>query len=79
MIDTDKYEGHVLVDGKWASPMRREEYDATKALIKDAPLLVEELKRLRKGIKEVIQHLTYPAKYDKEVQEQTDKLKEMIE
>jgi len=48
MIDTDKYEGHVLVDGKWVKHvMSQEEYDATKALIKDAPLLLEEVKRLR--------------------------------
>ena len=47
-------------------------------LIADAPLLLAEVKRLRKGIKEAIQHLTYPAKYDREVEEQTDKLKELI-
>ena len=41
MIDTDKYEAHVLVDGKWVKhAMSQEEYDATKALIKDAPLLL---------------------------------------
>ena len=38
----------------------------------------EEVKRLRKGIKVAIHYLTYPAKYDREVQEQTDKLKELI-
>ena len=48
------------------------------ALIADAPLLLAEVKRLHKGIKEAIHHLTYPAKYDREVEEQTDKLKELI-
>ena len=49
MIDTDKYEGHsteytyeivVVNDGK--------ELIATYALLTDAPLLLEEVKRLRK-------------------------------
>jgi len=55
-MNTDKYEGHVLVDGKWVKhAMSQEEYDATKALIKDAPLLLSEVKRLREGIKEQMQ------------------------
>ena len=54
MIDTDKYEGHLLVDGEWIKHvMSQEENDATKALIKDAPLLLEEVKRLRLVIKNV--------------------------
>ena len=86
MIDTDKYTGH-LMDGdfqvwSWSSKMLKvanyEEQMATAALLRDTPLLLEEVKRLRKGIKEAIQHLTYPAKYDREVEEQTDKLKELI-
>lgn len=53
-IDTDKYEGHVLVDGKWVKhAMSQEEYDATKALIKDAPLLLQEVKWLREDINQI--------------------------
>ena len=87
MIDTDKYEGH-LVGGDfkvwgWSSKMLKvanyEEQMATAALLKDTALLLAEVKRLHKGIKEAIHHLTYPAKYDKEVAEQTDKLKELVE
>ena len=87
MINTDKYEGH-LVDGDfkvwgWSSKMLKvanyEEQMATAALLKDTALLLAEVKPLHKGIKEAIQHLTYPAKYDKEVAEQTDKLKELVE
>ena len=75
-----------IVYDKDNNPIAEVEYFAqehhsyyNKALIADAPLLLAEVKRLHKGIKEAIHHLTYPAKYDKEVQEQTDKLKEMIE
>ena len=86
MIDTDKYEGHLahLDYELWAFTdfmninATHEERRATDALLNDALLLLEEVQRLRKGIKYAIHHLTYPAKYDKEVQEQTDKLKEMI-
>ena len=84
MIDTDKYEGHTPADD-WEShlidALFETEFPMTYAdnqLMTDAPLLLEAYKRLREGIKEAIHHLTYPAKYDKEVQEQTDKLKEMI-
>ena len=84
MIDTDKYEGHT--EGSWTLYHRAGNKPTIAGklsevdweLIADAPLLLEELKRLHKGIKEAIHHLTYPAKYDKEVQEQTDKLKELI-
>ena len=74
MIDTDKYEGH----DNWEGTKVNMANEANKLLIADAPLLLAEVKRLRKGIKEAIQHLTYPAKYDREVEEQTDKLKELI-
>ena len=86
MIDTDKYEGHLahLDYELWAFTdfmninATHEERCATDALLNDAPLLLAEVKRLHKGIKEAIHHLTYPAKYDREVEEQTDKLKELI-
>ena len=84
MIDTDKYEGHTPADD-WEShlidALFETEFPMTYAdnqLMTDAPKLLAEVKRLREGIKEAIHHLTYPAKYDKEVQEQTDKLKELI-
>jgi len=63
MIDTDKYEGHT--QGHWATTTRKgtwvvytqdngdvatmNDYEDTK-LIADAPLLLEEVKRLRDGI-----------------------------
>ncbi len=89
MIDTDKYEWDskcrmVVIDGELYQRGNNGDYHlslydkAVAQIIADAPLLLEELKRLHKGIKEAIHHLTYPAKYDKEVQEQTDKLKELI-
>jgi len=55
MIDTDKYEGHsteytyeivIVDDGK--------ELIATYALLNDAPLLLEEVKRLREAIERAI-------------------------
>lgn len=68
MIDTDKYEGHVADFGKmwswskWAllqTPTggcseTKAEMDATSALLNDAPLLLAELKRVRKGIWDAI-------------------------
>ncbi len=51
MINTDKYEGHLLINGEFSKQvMTPEQYDATKALMNDAPLLLEEVKRLRQGI-----------------------------
>tara|TARA_R110002020_G_scaffold140683_2_gene312366 strand:+ start:1871 stop:2188 length:318 start_codon:yes stop_codon:yes gene_type:complete len=58
MIDTDKYEGH-LMDGdfqvwRWSSKMIKvanyEEQMATAELLRDTPLLLAEVKRLRWGI-----------------------------
>lgn len=55
MIDTDKYEGH-LMDGDfkvwgWSSKMLKvanyEEQMATAALLRDTPLLLAEVQRLR--------------------------------
>ena len=67
MIDTDKYEAYKPTQSN---------YQTSDRYIKE---LLVEVKRLHKGIKYAIHYLTYPAKYDREVQEQTDKLKEMIE
>ena len=61
MIDTDKYEGHIASEGrtwvwsKWmlknAETRRLKEHKATRHLLNDAPLLLEEVKRLRETIK----------------------------
>ena len=81
MIDTDKYEGHtegpwgemaVSEDTVYCGPALIESDDETAQangrLIADAPLLLEEVKRLREGIK---------AYLDLEIE--THELKEMIE
>tara|TARA_R110002020_G_scaffold21617_2_gene73524 strand:+ start:314 stop:559 length:246 start_codon:yes stop_codon:yes gene_type:complete len=50
MIDTDKYEGHNMskvTDGHCATSTF-EEKKANRNLVQDAPLLLEEVKRLRK-------------------------------
>ncbi len=58
MIDTDKYEGHLASEGQtwaWSKWMLNnaetiEQHEATSALLNDAPLLLEEVKRLRKEL-----------------------------
>ena len=47
MIDTDKYEGH----DNWEGTKVNMANEANKLLIADAPLLLEEVKRLRKAWK----------------------------
>ena len=72
MIDTDKYKGHLIdkaVEDNsqvwvWKNWMLKnaetiEQHKATAALLNDAPLLLAEVKRLRKALKcseEVIQY-----------------------
>ena len=54
MIDTDKYEGHT--QGHWRRKYNFGQMPFNKAdenLIYDAPLLLEEVKRLREGIKKM--------------------------
>ena len=69
MIDTDKYEGHTDdYIWTWKQYASHFDHDADRALIQDAPLLLEEVKRLREGIK---------AYLDLEIE--THELKEMIE
>ena len=56
MIDTDKYEGHLASEGQtwaWSKWMLNnaetiEQHEATSALLNDAPLLLAEVKRLRR-------------------------------
>tara|TARA_R100000781_G_scaffold44327_1_gene30147 strand:- start:56 stop:340 length:285 start_codon:yes stop_codon:yes gene_type:complete len=63
MIDTDKYEGHLMDKAVehntqvwcWHTWMTShtetiEDYNATAALLNDAPLLLAEVQRLREGI-----------------------------
>ena len=69
MIDTDKYEGHDLARGSLCD---YNIYDrkvtsslmlmsggnmATLNLLADAPLLLEEVKRLRRGIRDIIEKM----------------------
>ena len=75
MIDTDKYEGHT--EGSWEGILSGyftiEQLDKTdKVLMQDAPLLLEEVKRLREGIK------AYLLRYLPEELEHHE-LKELIE
>ena len=64
MIDTDKYEGHLIDKavednsqvGCWSKWLLKnaeniEQMNATAELLKDAPLLLEEVKRLRERVK----------------------------
>tara|TARA_R100000388_G_scaffold92463_1_gene75541 strand:- start:462 stop:704 length:243 start_codon:yes stop_codon:yes gene_type:complete len=54
MIDTDKYEGHTDdYIWTWKQYASHFDHDADRALIQDAPLLLEEVKRLRKWKAEV--------------------------
>ena len=62
MIDTDKYEGHTPADD-WekhlVDALFETEFPMTyqdNQLMADAPLLLEEVKRLREVIKEIAQH-----------------------
>ena len=77
-IETKKYEGHVLVDGKWVKhAMSQEEYDATKALIKDAPLLLEEVKRLRKQLGKYTQFVLWVEEEHNEVFDEYERKDEL--
>ena len=51
MIDTDKYEGHIENIGRWrnlANALPRWAEEADRELVQDAPLLLQEVKRLRR-------------------------------
>ena len=49
MIDTSKYEGH----DNWEGTKVNMANEANKLLIADAPLLLEEVKRLREAIADI--------------------------
>ena len=74
MIDTDKYEGHLIdkaVEDNsqvwvWKNWMLKnaetiEQHEATAALLNDAPLLLAEVKRLRKGIIDIADKWEQPS------------------
>ena len=57
MIDTDKYEGHTEDIGRWQMMGRSLPHWANKKdeqLVRDAVYLLEEVKRLRGGIRYVL-------------------------
>jgi len=69
MIDTDKYEGHTEDEETWSKyanwATARYLRDADEQLIADAPLLLEEVKRLRSIIEMVSYDLEwYPERLD---------------
>ena len=86
MTDTDKYEGHhkawvneygdvvKLVYPNEESPS----LDADQLLISDAPLLLEEVKRLRFHLKDVVDELaTHLGDYENEMYDWVRKMHEL--
>ncbi len=88
MIDTDKYEGYT--EGPW-KPFRLDNMiwtvgnltvewqEADKLLIADAPLLLEEVKRLREGIEEMAEYMVAYHEVFPRIKDMAKELKEMIE
>tara|TARA_R100000655_G_scaffold96727_1_gene139352 strand:- start:462 stop:716 length:255 start_codon:yes stop_codon:yes gene_type:complete len=84
MIDTDKYEGHLASEGQtwaWSKWMLKnaetiQQHEATAALLKDAPLLLVEVERLREGIKAYLQIIDERPPFNVDYRE---KLRELIE
>ena len=63
MIDTNKYEGHIENIGRWrmfANTLPQWAEDADRKLVEDAPLLLEEVKRLRERIEQATKILRLP-------------------
>ena len=57
MIDTDKYEGHAEDIERWqmmARSLPAWANDKDEQLVRDAPLLLEEVKRLREQQKKIL-------------------------
>ena len=81
MIDTDKYEGHTPApwDGILSGYFTIEELKGIdKTLMQDAPLLLEEVKRLQK-YKRAFDRLYKMADADPDWKELTDDIWEMVE
>ena len=86
MIDTDRYEGHLASEGQtwaWSKWMLNnaetiEQHEATSALLNDAPLLLEEVKQLRKH-KKVLDKLYKMADADPDWKALMDDIWELIE
>ena len=89
MIDTDKYEGHLIdkaVEDNsqvwvWKNWMLKnaetiEQHKATAALLSDAPLLLAEVERLRKAIVDVIDSMDNY--YIRDIQHATECLRDVI-
>ena len=74
MIDTDKYEGHDNCEGTKVNMAN----EANKLLIADAPLLLAEVKRLKKLALEAYQ-IPINYKRAKDLNRITELLMEMIE
>ena len=94
MIDTDKYEGHtvnrrdklgtfkgtdIFVWDWFAQQLPVWASKADAQLIADAPLLLEEVKRLREAIKVATMDLEEPNMHEETRKDLLDMLKEMIE
>jgi len=81
MIDTDKYEGHTPApwDGILSGYFTIEQLKGIdKTLMQDAPLLLEEVKRLQK-YKRAFDRLYKMADADPDWKELTDDIWEMVE
>ena len=78
MIDTDKYEGY----DNWEGAKVNMANEANKLLIADAPLLLEEVKRLREAMKTMLDDMNN-ASPEEDIEYWLDTwkhwLKEMIE
>ena len=78
MIDTDKYEGY----DNWEGTKVNMANEANKLLIADAPLLLEEVKRLREAMKTMLDDMNN-ASPEEDIEYWLDTwkhwLKEMIE
>ena len=85
MIDTDKYEGHSTeYSYEIVSVDDDKEMDATYALLNDAPLLLDEVKRLRKQLLKGVTYMNKTPNQTKDGRRQFAKrfereVKEMIE
>ena len=83
MIDTNKYEGHTDdYIWTWKHYASHFDHDADRALIQDAPLLLEEVKRLRKAMNTMLDDMNN-ASPEEDIEYWLDTwkhwLKEMIE